>query len=103
MTGYEIYRNNTLLTSFGNVTTFSDTTVINGTLYSYKVKAFDAAGNPSGFSNTATATTPDTQDPLPPSNLVATAISGTRVDLTWTAGSDNVGVTNYEIFRVDRC
>ena len=99
VTGYDIYRGGVFLVSVGNVTSFSDTTVINGTLYSYEVKAFDAPGNRSGFSNTASATTPDTQDPLPPSNLVATAVSGTRINLTWTAGSDNVGVTNYEIYR----
>ncbi len=99
VTNYEIFRGASLLTTVGNVTSFSDTTVINGTSYTYKVRAVDAAVHRSTFSNTASATTPDTQDPLPPSNLVATVITSTRVDLSWTAGSDNVGVTNYEIFR----
>jgi chitodextrinase len=99
VTGYDIYRGGTLLTSVGAVTSYSDTTAINGTQYSYAIKAFDAAGNRSGFSNNASATTPDTQDPLPPSNLVATVVTATRIDLTWTAGSDNVGVTNYEVVR----
>ena len=88
-----------LLTSIGPVTSYADTSVVNGTTYAYKVRAFDAAGNRSGFSNTQTVTTPDTQNPTPPTNLVATVVTSTRVDLTWTAGSDNVGVTNYEIFR----
>ena len=99
VTNYEIFRGATLLTTVGNVTTFSDTTVINGTSYSYRVRAMDAAANRSTFSNTASATTPDTQDPLPPSNLVATVVTSTRVNLSWTAGSDNVGVATYEIFR----
>ncbi len=100
VTNYEIFRNGSLLTTVGNVTSYADTSAVNATTYDYKVRALDGAGNRSGFSNTASATTPDTtQDPLPPSNLVATVITATRVDLSWTAGSDNVGVTNYEIFR----
>ncbi len=42
---------------------------------------------------------PDTEAPTVPTNLNATAISGTRVDLTWTASTDNVGVTGYKVFR----
>ena len=66
------------------------------------MRAYDAAGNRSGFSNTATVTTPappDTQAPTNPANLSASASSPTQVDLSWTASTDNVGVTGYEIFR----
>jgi hypothetical protein len=42
----------------------------------------------------------DTQPPSAPSGLTATAPSEERIDLTWTASSDNVGVTNY---LVERC
>src|SRR6185436_10961159 len=41
----------------------------------------------------------DTTPPSAPTNLSATAVSATRVDLSWTAATDNVGVTGYEIFR----
>jgi chitodextrinase len=80
---------------------YSDTTVSANTQYSYVVKARDPSNNTSGPSNTATVTTPgvDTVDPLPPSNLNSTAVSSGRVDLTWDAGSDNVGVTAYDIYR----
>ena len=73
--------------------------MVNATTYDYKVRAVDGAGNRSGFSNTASVTTPDTQNPTPPTQVNATAFSSTQVDLTWTAGTDNVGVTNYEIYR----
>jgi hypothetical protein len=43
----------------------------------------------------------DTTDPTAPSNLVATAQSSTRIDLSWDAGGDNVGVTAYDIYRND--
>jgi hypothetical protein len=41
----------------------------------------------------------DTQAPAAPSDLAATAASSTRVDLTWRAASDDVGVTGYRIYR----
>lgn len=42
--------------------------------------------------------TPDTQNPTAPTNLVASNITNTTVDLNWTASTDDIGVTNYEIF-----
>ena len=74
MTGYEIYRNGTLLTTKnGTTTTHSDAPVSAGTTYSYQVRALDAAGNRSAFGNTATVTTPvpDTQAPTVPGTLPA--------------------------------
>jgi uncharacterized repeat protein (TIGR01451 family) len=58
VTGYEIFRDGALLTTVGAVTTHSDTTVSPSTTYAYQVRARDAVGNPSGFSNTSTVTTP---------------------------------------------
>jgi len=53
--------------------------------------AFRAAGSPAGG---------DTQAPTAPSGLSATVTAGTPVNLSWTASTDNVGVTAY---RVERC
>jgi chitodextrinase len=41
----------------------------------------------------------DSQPPTAPTNLLANAVSGTQINLSWTASSDNVGVTNYLIER----
>ena len=84
------------------VATYSDNGLTVGTGYSYRVRATDAAGNLSGYSNTASATTPapDTQPPTAPANLTATAVSGSQINLSWTASTDNVGVTGY---LVERC
>jgi hypothetical protein len=41
----------------------------------------------------------DTQAPTQPTNLVATAVNRQRIDLSWTASTDNVGVAGYQIFR----
>jgi predicted phage tail protein len=73
------------------------------TTYRYRVRAADPSGNLSGYSAIATATTPagpDTTPPSTPTGLAATAVSTSRIDLTWNASTDDVGVTSY---RVERC
>ncbi len=44
---------------------------------------------------------PDTQAPTEPTNLTATPTSASQVNLTWTASTDNVGVTGYEVERCE--
>jgi hypothetical protein len=48
-----------------------------------------------------TTTSADTQPPTVPSNLAATAVSGSQINLSWTASTDNVGVTGYRVERQD--
>lgn len=47
-----------------------------------------------------TSASEDTVPPSPPTGLNATAIASTRIELTWTASTDNVAVTGY---RLERC
>ncbi len=68
-------------------TSYSDMGLTGNTTYYYRVQAFNAAG-PSAWSNTASATTPNAL-PAAPSNLVATAVSSTRINLTWTDNANN--------------
>jgi glucose/arabinose dehydrogenase/fibronectin type 3 domain-containing protein len=82
---------------------FTDTGLAGSTTYRYRVRATDLAGNLSQYSSTADATTsaaPDTTPPTAPTGLAATAVSTSRLDLSWTAATDNVGVVEY---RVERC
>jgi polysaccharide lyase-like protein len=54
---YRVYRGGAQIASVpGSTLKYSDTGVVNGTSYSYTVKAVDAAGNVSAASNTATVT-----------------------------------------------
>lgn len=56
--GYDVFRTGSLLAAAGPGTVYSDTTAAPATTYSYQVRARDAAGNLSGLSGAATATTP---------------------------------------------
>ena len=106
VTGYNVYRNGTQIASVA-ATSYSDTGLTASTAYSYSMQATDAAGNVSlqsgGVSaTTQSVTTPPTTDttiPTTPTNLFATAVSSSQVSLTWTASTDNVGVTGYRIYR----
>jgi len=102
VTGYRVRRDGTLLITLGNVTTFQDTGLTAATTYSYTVRALDAAGNVSAISSPAGATTqaaPDTTAPSTPTGLTATAASSSQINLSWTAATDNVGVTGYNVYR----
>jgi FtsP/CotA-like multicopper oxidase with cupredoxin domain len=72
-----------------DVTTFSDTTVAPASTYWYQVYAFNANGN-SSPSNSVEVTTPDVP-PAAPTDLVATNIQSTQVDLAWTDNASTEG------------
>lgn len=63
ITQYEVWRSTdgtvfSLQASLGNVLTYTDSTLSDGTQYWYRVRARDAAGNPSTDSNVVNDTTP---------------------------------------------
>ncbi len=71
--------------------------------YSYRVRAFDAAGNLSDLSNTASATMPGHDaNPTAPGNLDGDRQRSARVDLAWEESTDDLGVTGYKVYRTAR-
>lgn len=77
-------------TAAANVTSLADTGLNPSTTYYYRVYAYNSIGN-SGTSGAASATTqaPPVTLPAAPSLLMATSISSTQINLTWTDNSDN--------------
>jgi len=101
VTGYNVYRGTTLLTTVTG-TTYTATGLTASTAYAFTVRARDAAGNLSAASNTANVTTlANTTDTTAPSTptLSASGTTQTSTNLSWTVSTDNVGVTGYNIYR----
>ncbi|MEO5776220.1 MAG: reprolysin-like metallopeptidase [Flavobacterium sp.] len=102
VTGYDVYKDGALLGSTTTATTYAVTGLTASTAYAFTVKAKDAAGNVSAVSNTANVTTsaaPDTTAPSAPSSLTASGTTQTTTDLSWTASTDNVAVTGYDVYK----
>ena len=99
--GYKLYKNGSLIATVSK-TTYSDAGLMASILYSYTVSAYDGAGNVSGQS-AAVAATPqavsDTQAPSVPANVDAITVSSSQINLTWSASTDNVGVSGYKVYR----
>lgn len=105
VTGYRVSRNGILLAGTVTGTTFTDPGLAAGSTYTYAVTAVDAAGNVSVASNSASVTVPaapppsDTTAPTVPGDF-AVALRGTNnTELTWTASTDDTGVTGYRVTR----
>jgi len=101
--GYRVFRNGTQVIET-TATSYTDSGLTAATTYTYTVAAYDAAGNQSAASSPASTTTKnatvtDTQTPTPPANLQATTLKGHKLQLTWLAATDNIGVAAYWIYR----
>lgn len=79
-------------------TSYTDRPASSGS-YSYKVRAVDAAGNKSDFSNIATVNAGATAAPSTPANLKASALEKRYISLGWSASSGGSGSITYRIFR----
>jgi fibronectin type 3 domain-containing protein len=104
VTTYKIYRGTssgaeTLLTSVGNVTSYQDTAVANGTRYYYKVAAVNSVGE-GPQSAEASATPAAASVPSAPMSLTANARRHS-ITLSWKAPASNGGssISGYQIFR----
>ncbi len=86
------------LVGTSNTTTFNVTGLSALTSYTASVSAQDAADNVSGSASTAFTTLDnDTQAPTTPTNLAVSNITTEGATLSWTASTDNVGVSHYNI------
>jgi hypothetical protein len=99
---YDIYRDGTYRATVpADVGSWTDVAVPLGS-HSWTVAARDQRGNASAKSGPSnTVSVPDTIAPSPPGAPVAQASAGTphKVNLSWPAASDNVGVSSYRVYR----
>ena len=100
--GFSVERQDTPTSPFvdifdtsAGVTQYTDNTVDGDTLYVYEIVAFNSGGDASP-SNQVSITTP-LNPPAGITNLVATAISSSQIDLTWTP--PNNGETGFTVYR----
>src|SRR2546427_1321114 len=98
---YGVYRNGVQIDIVA-ATSYANRGLAAATTYSYTVAAYDTSWNASAQSSAVSATTKalaDTQAPSSPTNLAATAVSSSQIDLSWSPATDNVGVTGYRVYR----
>ncbi|MFH1631642.1 MAG: fibronectin type III domain-containing protein [bacterium] len=84
-------------------TSITITGLSDNTTYQFSVSAFDESGNESLRSDPLSVTTevivpPDTTPPTTPSNLQASNIESSSLNLTWDASSDASGVSHYIVY-----
>ena len=100
VTGYRLFQGGSQVGTSAT-TSFGYTGLTCGTTYTLGVVAFDAAGNVSGTAtkSVTTAACADTTPPSTPAGLATSAVAATSATLSWTAATDNVGVTGYRLFQ----
>ena len=99
---YGVFRDGVLISSPTTVGVTDAIGLQPETTYTYKIKAFDAAGNTSLFSPELSVTTLRSSDataPTAPTGLAASSITTTSLTLAWLASTDNVGVVRYDVYR----
>ena len=100
VTAYDVARDGMEM-GLSQTTSFIDSTITPGTTYLYTVRALDAVGNTSAWSTPleVAIALQDTTPPSVPQNLKLNSASDTQVAFSWTASTDNVGVTAYDVAR----
>lgn len=93
--GYYIYRDGKLIGTT-IYTNYTDTTLTETENHVYTVRAFDETGN---VSEDSKAVVLDRIAPSKPQNLILVARGTNVISIAWDASTDNVGVTEYIVYR----
>jgi chitodextrinase len=99
--GYIVYKDGASIGS-PTGTSYTVTGLNPSTSYGFVIKAVDAGAN-IGFGSAAlyatTTAVTDNEAPSAPGAIATSNITSTSVTLTWGAATDNIGVTNYYVYR----
>lgn len=98
VTRYGVYRDGLLL-DHSTTESYLDTTALRGATYSYTVTALDGADNESQPSDPAEITIGDAQPPSVPQDLAVQALSTRKLELTWSASTDDSGGVTYDVYK----
>lgn len=102
VTAYDLYHDGQLVKTVAGTVRQTTLDVVEGVAWGWYVNARDAAGNVSQASASLVVTPPrcttDTTAPSVPTGVTATA-SGTSVQVAWTASTDNIAVSGYDVRR----
>jgi chitodextrinase len=98
--GYGVYNAGDLVSTTAGTTAIIGSLAC-GTNYTLAVDAFDTAGNSSGKTTVMVSTLAcgDTTPPAQPTGVKAVSTTTTSLTLGWTAATDNVGVTSYDVLK----
>jgi chitodextrinase len=96
VSGYAVYVDGARTDTVGGTNT-TVSGLKNATSYVVSVAAIDNGGNVSSRAS-ITAGTLDTQAPTAPSGVSVADRTGTSLTASWSASSDNVGVTEYVVY-----
>ncbi|MFJ6495258.1 fibronectin type III domain-containing protein [Streptomyces virginiae] len=105
VTGYQVFEADRLVRELPAEKTMVDITgLAPQTGYAFTVRAEDAAGNLSDPAPVTRVTTPaakaeDRTAPTPPAATTARATGPRSARVTWTAATDDTGVTAYDIYQ----
>ena len=101
VTAYEVSRDaGSTWTDVGNVLAHTFSGLTASTAYAIRVRAKDAAGNvstPALATSITTSATSDTTKPVLTGSITIGQKTNGSIAISWPAGSDNVGVTSYEV------
>ena len=86
LTGFQLLRNGTAVSTVGLTNTMSDTAPQGGQVFTYTVKSLSSHGTGTASSGSS-VTTPNSPDQV--TGLTVTPVSTSRIDLSWNTPSDN--------------
>ncbi|GAA3200279.1 glycosyl hydrolase family 18 protein [Actinocorallia longicatena] len=101
VTGYNVYNGATKVATVTGLAA-TVTGLASNASYTFTVKTVDTANQESDASAPLTVRTTGIDDkvaPSVPAGLTATASGSSAIGLSWTASTDNVGVTGYDVYR----
>lgn len=92
---FQVYKNDVLLGRAAATSTSYNVVASAGDGNTFKIEAVDKAGNV----GEKTVSTADTETPTAPGTPEETDKTTTSVTLSWTAGTDDIGVAGYNIYQ----